>query len=159
MCYEHYGSTRHVARGFEHIQNLRLHGYIECGRWLVGQNHLGLVGNRQRDHYSLTHATRKLVRVRLRAFGWPWNADNLEQFDCSGKCSFLRDVTMNMDCLANLPANGVHGVERRERVLKHHRNVFAAILRHLVVVEIKQVDTVIGDRTGDGGAFGNQTNH
>ena len=159
MCYEHYGSTRHVARSFEHIQNLRLHGYIKRSRWLVGQDHLGLVGNRQRDHHSLTHATRKLVRVRLCAFGWSRNADNLEQFDCSSKCSFLRNVTMNMNCLGNLPADGVHGVERRERVLKHHGNVFASILRHLVVVETKQVDTVIGDGTSDGGTFGNQTNH
>ena len=45
------------------LQDLRLDGDVEGGGRLVGDQEIGLVGERHRDHHALTLAAGKLVRV------------------------------------------------------------------------------------------------
>jgi hypothetical protein len=40
----------------EQRQDLRLHGDVERGRRLIGDQQLGIVGQRHRDHRPLAHA-------------------------------------------------------------------------------------------------------
>ena len=156
---EHDGRTRHVASGLEHVENLGLHRHVERRRGLVGENHLRLVSDGERDHHALAHTAGELVGVRLRAFGRARNADDLQQLHGALQRGFFRDVAMYMERFGNLPADGVHGVERRQRVLEDHRDVFAAILRHRVVVEAEKVDAVVGDGAGHVGALGQEADH
>ena len=61
----------------EQLQDLRLHHHVERSRRLVGQQHLGLAGERHRDRRALAHASGELVRVARDPVGG--NADTLEQ--------------------------------------------------------------------------------
>ena len=47
----------------EKLEDLRLHGHVERGRRLVGDQQVGLVGERHRDHHALALAARELMRV------------------------------------------------------------------------------------------------
>ena len=51
----------------EHVEHLRLDRHVERGGRLVGDEHVGVVGDRHRDHRPLAHAARELVRVLLGA--------------------------------------------------------------------------------------------
>ncbi len=59
---------RHPEAGLqilEKLENLRLHGDVERGGRLVGDQEIGLVGERHRDHHALALAAGELVRIAL----------------------------------------------------------------------------------------------
>ena len=56
-----------VAQVAHQVEDLGLDRHVERGRRLVGDEQLGLAGERHRDHHPLRHAARHLVRVGLRA--------------------------------------------------------------------------------------------
>ncbi len=66
----------------QQLEDLRLDGDVERRRRLVGDQQLGLAGERHGDHHPLAHAARELVRVvvaaPLAASGMP---TELEQLD------------------------------------------------------------------------------
>ena len=64
-----------------HLEDLGLHGDVERRRRLVGDQHLGVVGDRHRDHHALAHAAGELVRVLLGALVRLRDADDVEQVD------------------------------------------------------------------------------
>ena len=66
----------------EQVADLRLHDDVERGRGLVGEQHLGLAGERHGDHGALAHAAGELVRVAARHRGR--QADELEQLAVRG---------------------------------------------------------------------------
>jgi hypothetical protein len=45
------------------LEDLRLDRHVERGGRLVGDQQVGLAGQRHRDHHALAHAARQLVRV------------------------------------------------------------------------------------------------
>ena len=47
----------------QELQDLRLHGHVERGRRLVGDEQVGLVGERHGDHDALALAAGELVRI------------------------------------------------------------------------------------------------
>ena len=47
----------------DQLEDLRLHGHVERGRGLVGDQQLRVVGQRHGDHRALAHAAGELVRV------------------------------------------------------------------------------------------------
>ena len=61
---QQYPGAGHVACGFEHLEDLRLHGDVERGGRLVADQQVGIVGDRDRDHHALAFATGQLVRKR-----------------------------------------------------------------------------------------------
>jgi hypothetical protein len=48
-------------------QDLRLHGDVQGGRRLVGEDEVGVVRDRHRDHHTLPHAAGQFVRKRTGA--------------------------------------------------------------------------------------------
>ena len=57
---------RHVELALQvlhQVEDLRLRRHVERGRRLVGDQDLGVVDQRHRDHHALPHAARELVRV------------------------------------------------------------------------------------------------
>ncbi len=61
---------------------------------------------------------------------------------------------MRPDHLGDLIADAIHGVQRGHRVLEHHRDLLAADVAQLVVVEPVELTAAVGDRTGDPGVRG-----
>ena len=54
---------------FDELENLRLHGDIERGGGLVGDEQFGLGDERHRDHHALAHAAGKFMRITADALG------------------------------------------------------------------------------------------
>ena len=65
----------------DQLEDLRLHRHVERGRGLVGDQHVGVVDERHRDHRALPHAARELVRVVARAVARVRDADRVEHLD------------------------------------------------------------------------------
>ena len=108
----------------DHLEDLRLHGDVERRGRLVGDQHLGIVGDRHRDHHALAHAAGELVRVLLarvpRAAGCrPGRAARrLGSTPPLGSMSWC-----DLDHLDDLVADPVHRVQRRQRILEDHRDL------------------------------------
>ena len=61
-------STRHVVGALklaDQLQDFRLDGHVERGGRLVGDEELGIVGDRDGDHHALALAAGELMRVLL----------------------------------------------------------------------------------------------
>ena len=69
------------AQIVQQLEDLRLDGHVERGGRLVGDEDVGLVGERHRDHHALALAARELMRIGVEpAFG-VGQADQAQQFD------------------------------------------------------------------------------
>ena len=65
----------------DELQDLRLHGDVERGGRLVGDQQLGVVGDGDGDHHALALAARELVRVLLEPRLGIGDADFLQQIE------------------------------------------------------------------------------
>jgi len=65
----------------EEFEDLRLHGDVECRGRLVGDQHLWVAGDRDRDRRPLAQAAGELERVGARGPGRVGEADPLEQLE------------------------------------------------------------------------------
>ena len=59
----------------EQLEDLGLHGHVERGRRLVGDEQVGVERERHRDHHTLAHAAGELVRIRVDALLGARDAD------------------------------------------------------------------------------------
>ena len=71
-------SLLHVA---QQLEDLRLHGDVERGRRLVGDDERRPAGQRDRDHHALPHAARQLMRVVVDALFGVGDAHRAQQVD------------------------------------------------------------------------------
>ena len=71
-------SLLHVA---QELENLRLHGDVERGRRLVGDDQRRPAGERDGDHHALPHAARELVRIVVHALLRFGDAHRAQQLD------------------------------------------------------------------------------
>ena len=65
----------------DQFEDLRLDGDVERRGRLVGDQHLGIAGERHGDHGALAHAARELVRIFLGALGRLGDAHQVEHLD------------------------------------------------------------------------------
>ena len=75
---------RHEAVGLlvlQEVEDLGLHGHVEGGRRLVGEQQAGTAGQGEGDHHALAHAARQLVRVLVEAPLGLGDVDRAEQRD------------------------------------------------------------------------------
>jgi len=73
----------HAALALElcqQVEDLCLHGDVECRRRLVGDQQVGLAGQRDGDHHALLHATRELEGVFVESPLRVGDADLAQQF-------------------------------------------------------------------------------
>src|SRR5262249_11027976 len=84
------------------IQDLRLDRNIKCGGRLVGNEQLGIAGERHSDHYPLPHATRELMRILSRAALGLRNVDEAQHFHCTSSRRMGVKALMELQGLSNL---------------------------------------------------------
>ena len=125
-------TTRHpelVAQPRDQREDLRLHGHVERGRRLVGDQQPRLVRQRHRDHRALAHAARELVRVGVDA---PRAARGCRPARAARPPGRAPRAARRRGARASPPRAGrrpVEGVQRRQRVLEDHRDLVAAHAR------------------------------
>src|ERR1700682_1020789 len=132
-----------LARQILHqLENLRLNRHVERGRRLVGDNELWIAGEPDRDHYPLAHTAGELMRILLESAFRVGNPDEAEQFDHASFRLLVIHPQLNLQRLGDLQSDGQDRIERGHWFLEDHRDVAAANLAHLFVVEGPEVSYV-----------------
>ncbi len=113
----------HVVLGGQspqQIQDLGLHGDVERGGGLVGDEQAGPVGDGHRDHDALPLAAGELERIAAGAGRRIGQPDMPEQFDGPGFGLGGTDVVVIADHLDDLTADAHQRVERARGLLEDH---------------------------------------
>ena len=101
-------------------QDLGLNGDIESGRRLIGDEEIGVVGDRHGDHHPLALTARQFVRIGSHpAFGKGY-AHELQEVERALVRRIARDVLVMNDRLDDLAADRVERIERGHRLLEDH---------------------------------------
>ena len=122
-----------VCMSLSSFEDLRLHGDVERGGRLVGDQQVGLVGERHRDHHALALAAGQLVRIACEPRLRIGNADLVEQFEDARARRRAGKPLMQQQYLADLLLDRVQRIERRHRLLEDDGDVVAAHLADLVL--------------------------
>ncbi len=104
----------------EQVQDLLLHGDVECGGGLVGDQQLRLVRDRHRDHDTLPHPTRELVRVLAEPAARLRDADQPQQLLRAGASGRTGHAGVSADRLGQVRPDLLDRVQRGHRVLEDH---------------------------------------
>ena len=123
----------------EELQDLRLDRDVERRRRLVGDEQVGLVRERHRDHDALALPARELVRIGVEAARCVAQADKVEHLERALARRPLRQPAVQPHDLADLPLDRVQRVERAHRLLEHHGDVVAPHPPHFVLGGAHQV--------------------
>ena len=132
----------------EKLDDLRLHRDIERGGRLVGDQEVGLIGERHGDHDALALAAGQLMRIgaepRLRI----GNADLAEHLDDPRPRRSAGEPAMQKQNFADLLFDRMQRVERRHRLLEHDGDVVAAHAAHVAFAERQEIAALEQDRAG-----------
>ena len=110
----------------EQRQDLRLDRHVERGRRLVGEQHLRLAGQRDRDHHPLPQTTGQLVRIVPQTLLRTRQPDQLQHLERPLERLLLGGLAVQADRLGDLLADRLRRVQRRLAVLEDHRHLVAA---------------------------------
>jgi hypothetical protein len=136
---------RHVELALQvldQLQHLRLHGHVERGGGLVGDQQAGAARQRHGDHGPLPETAGEFVRVGAKPLRGIGNVDAGEHLggDVAGLVFVSGDV--KQDALDDLVADGVDWREGLHRLLEDLGDLAAADVLDLAAggVELGQVD-------------------
>gem|GEM_PF-1962577 len=115
---EQHGEIALPGEPREELEDLLLHGHVERGGRLVGDEDPRLGGQRQRDRDALLLAPGQLVRVRAQPQLRLGDLDEPEQRERLLPPHGARQSPVGAQGLAELPADGAHRVERALRLLE-----------------------------------------
>ena len=76
-----HGRAELLLHALDEREDLRLGRDVERGRRLVGDDQVGVVDQRHRDHHALAHAARELVRVVVDPALGARDADRLQELE------------------------------------------------------------------------------
>ena len=156
------GGAELVAGEAQQVQDLRLHGHVQGGGRLVGQDEPGVEHERHRDDDALLLAAGELVRIVVDAGGRVGDADLLQDLDGLGPAFLPVLHAVGEQPLLDLPSDRVDGVEHRVRLLEDHRRLAATHAAQVVAAEAEHVHRALPvaaaqpHRPGGGGGLGQQ---
>ena len=110
----------------DELEDLRLHGHVQCGSGLVTDQNLGTAGNGGGNDHALTHTAGKLVGILFIAVFGVGNAHTLEDFDGLLLGLLMLSAEMPSDDLSDLLTDGAHRVQRGHGILEDHSDLLAA---------------------------------
>ena len=149
---------RHAALALQveqQVEDLRLDGDVERRGRLVGDQQLGVAGDRHGDHHPLAHAARELVREGAEPVLRRGDADEVQQLQRPGAGRLAVHALVEAQGLGELELDGEAGVQGAHRLLEDHRHVLADQIAALARAELQQglaleVQPVGGDPGGPG---------
>ena len=112
------------------LENLSLNCNVERRCRLVGNEDIGLAGERHGNHNSLAHTARKLVGVLLHTLLGLVYVNETEHFNSAVVRFLLVSVGMEQNCLHKLLADCICGVQRGHRVLEDDGHLVASYMLH-----------------------------
>ncbi len=142
----------HAAFGHELVedaQNFHLHGHVEGGGGLVGDQHVGIGDQHHGDHRALPHAARDFVRIEAEDASRIAHLDGLQHRKCLVACFRPARLAMRLIGLDDLLADGHDRIERIFRILHHHRDPSAAQGAQRALRGRQQIDSVERQPLGD----------
>ncbi len=131
------------------VEDLRLDGHVQCRGRFVGDQQLRIACKRHGDHHALPHATRKLMRIFAQPPARLRDADKGEHLDRTRLRRLPVKALMQAQRLAELAADGKHGVKARHRLLEDHADLVAANAAHLALGKFQEVLALEADRACD----------
>jgi hypothetical protein len=135
-----------IARQLLHlVQDLSLHGDVEGGRWLVGNDQFRAVQQRDGDRHALAHPARELVRVLVQPLGRGRDADAGQGVDRTRARGLARGALVREHCFDHLGFDRQDRVQRHHRVLEDHGDPAAAQRAHALGCRAHQFLAVEGD--------------
>ena len=136
----------------QEVQDLGLDGHIQGGGGLIGDDHVRIVGDGDGDHDPLAHAAGEFMGEGDHPFFLVIDAHHFQQFHAPVMHGFLAHIrVVDEQGLGQLVANGEHGAQGAQGVLKDHGDAFAPDAGHLFIGLTHQLLTVQGDGSADGG--------
>ena len=137
----------------EQVENLRLDGDVKGGGRLVGNQQVGLAGQRDGDHHALLHAAGKLERILAQPPLGVGDANLAQQVEHAPAGRLAAQTAVAVEDFADLHADLQHGVEAGRRLLEDHRDARAAHLAHVGFGQGQQFlafqpDAAAGDAPG-----------
>ena len=126
-----HGCTLFLLQRSHHIQNLRLDRNVKSCCRLIRDQKFRFAGQRDRDHDTLFHTAGKLMWVIL----IPLRNDAYHRKHILRTSQRLHFGTMTMqkNHFRDLLSYCFYRIQRRHRILKDHRNLFAADVAHLAL--------------------------
>src|SRR5579884_202148 len=149
VCDKDDSGAKLFANAVDQFEDLRLHGHIEGGSWLVGDQEFGIAGQGNGDHHTLAHAATELVGVGIDTASGIGNTNLVKQADSAFHGLILAHFQVNAQPLGNLRANGHRGIETGHGILENHANLAAANPAHLAFRQAQQVFILKKDATAD----------
>ena len=149
----HSGLAPYLA---QEVEDLRLDGGVERGRRLVGDQEIGLAGQRHGDHHPLVHAAGKLVGIVLEALARCRDADVVEKTQRLGAGRRALQSAMQAQRLLDLTADAVHRVEAGRRILEDEGDALAAHPFQGGRRRLEKIRAVENGLAGDAGALSEQ---
>ena len=104
----------------QQVDDLRLHGDIQRGGWLIGDQQHRIADQRHGDHRALTHPTRELVRVGVTAALRQRDADSLQHGDGAIPRCLAPKAQMTACGFGDLLSDGKNRIERAHGFLEDH---------------------------------------
>ena len=127
---------------------MSLNGDVQCRCRFVGDEEVGIVGERHGDHDALALAARQLVRISVQTLFRLANADLAQQLERAHPSRLFRHATMHTEDLSDLPLDGVQRVERSHGFLEHHGDVGATHLPQCLLRRAQQILALEQDLAG-----------
>jgi len=116
-----------AAKILQQRENLLLHGDVECGGRLVGDEHAGAGGESHGDQDALAETAGKLVGILASAEGRIGHGGASERIQNAAAEIGGGDVRLvDADGFLDLRADAKDGIERGHRLLKNHRDAAPA---------------------------------
>ncbi len=107
-------------------QYLRLHGHVERGGRLVGDQQVGPVGQGHGDHHALALAARQFMRIGGHSAFGVLQPDLAQQLQHPRAALFAGGHAVNGEDFADLLLDPVQRIERGHRLLEDHADARAA---------------------------------
>src|SRR4051794_13373523 len=112
-----------ASRPVEQAQDPRLHGDVERGRRLVGDQEAGLARECDRDRDALPHPARELMGEAAQRGMRVRDAHLVQQLDRAIVCAAAVETEVAAHVLGELLADREHRMQRGVGILKDHRDV------------------------------------